>query len=551
MLRIYTLLICSLLATFAYSQDTTADAPKHEVRAVWLTTIGGIDWPHSYAQSERSVMKQKQELCNILDKLKQANINTVLLQTRIRGTVIYPSEYESWDGCLSGFPGKSPGYDPLLFAINECHKRGMELHAWIVTIPVGKWNAYGCRQLRNKYPSMIRKIGAEGYMNPESKQTAGYLADMCREITRNYDIDGIHLDYIRYPETWNIKISRQEGRENITSIVKAIYNAVKTEKAWVKMSCSPIGKFDDLTRFWSHGWNAYTKVCQDAQGWLRTGLMDALFPMMYFKGDQFYPFAIDWAEQSYGRIISAGLGIYFMHPSEKNWDLETITREMNVLRQYGMGHAFFRSKFFTDDVKGIYNYTANTFNRYPAMIPAMTWEEKKSPSSPLSMQVNVYENKTTLEWSGASNRNDSPYLLYNVYASEVYPVDVNDARNIISMRRKGTSISINTDKEYYYAVTAVDRYGNESEPLQMKKQTAIANKRLLKNDGIRLELPKKSSVLDADYITIESISGVVIATRSYSSNIVNISKLPEGVYTVRSINKRGITHRIGNFIIKR
>ncbi len=551
MLRIYTLLICSLLATFAYSQDTTADAPKHEVRAVWLTTIGGIDWPHSYAQSERSVMKQKQELCNILDKLKQANINTVLLQTRIRGTVIYPSEYESWDGCLSGFPGKSPGYDPLLFAINECHKRGMELHAWIVTIPVGKWNAYGCRQLRNKYPSMIRKIGAEGYMNPESKQTAGYLADMCREITRNYDIDGIHLDYIRYPETWNIKISRQEGRENITSIVKAIYNAVKTEKAWVKMSCSPIGKFDDLTRFWSHGWNAYTKVCQDAQGWLRTGLMDALFPMMYFKGDQFYPFAIDWAEQSYGRIISAGLGIYFMHPSEKNWDLETITREMNVLRQYGMGHAFFRSKFFTDDVKGIYNYTANTFNRYPAMIPAMTWEGKKSPSSPLSMQVNVYENKTTLEWSGASNRNDSPYLLYNVYASEVYPVDVNDARNIISMRRKGTSISINTDKEYYYAVTAVDRYGNESEPLQMKKQTAIANKRLLKNDGIRLELPKKSSVLDADYITIESISGVVIATRSYSSNIVNISKLPEGVYTVRSINKKGITHRIGNFIIKR
>ncbi len=84
-------------------------APKHEVRAVWLTTIGGIDWPHSYSQSPYSAKKQKQELCQILDRLQQAKINTVLIQTRIRGTMIYPSDYEPWDGCLSGFPGKKSG----------------------------------------------------------------------------------------------------------------------------------------------------------------------------------------------------------------------------------------------------------------------------------------------------------------------------------------------------------------------------------------------------------------------------------------------------------
>lgn len=78
-------------------------APKHEVRAVWLTTIGGIDWPHSYSQSPYSAKKQQQELCQILDRLQQAKINTVLIQTRIRGTMIYPSDYEPWDGCLSGF----------------------------------------------------------------------------------------------------------------------------------------------------------------------------------------------------------------------------------------------------------------------------------------------------------------------------------------------------------------------------------------------------------------------------------------------------------------
>ena len=95
-------------------------APKHEVRAVWLTTIGGRDWPHSYAQSPVSARKQQQELCQILDRLQQAKINTVLLQTRVRGTMIYPSALEPWDGCLSGFPGKSPGYDALQFAIDEC-----------------------------------------------------------------------------------------------------------------------------------------------------------------------------------------------------------------------------------------------------------------------------------------------------------------------------------------------------------------------------------------------------------------------------------------------
>lgn len=80
--------------------------PKHEVRAVWLTTIGGIDWPHSYAQSAYSAEKQKQELVEILNRLQKAHINTVLIQTRVRGTMIYPSAYEPWDGCLSGFPGK-------------------------------------------------------------------------------------------------------------------------------------------------------------------------------------------------------------------------------------------------------------------------------------------------------------------------------------------------------------------------------------------------------------------------------------------------------------
>lgn len=534
---------------------TLAAQPKYEVRAVWLTTIGGIDWPHSYAGSARSIERQKDELRDILDRLQRANINTVLLQTRIRATTIYPSAYEPWDGCLSGKPGKSPGYDALKFAIDECHRRGMELHAWVVAIPVGKWNGAGCVRLRKRHPGLVRKIGDEGYLDPEKPQTAEYLADLCAEITGNYDIDGIHLDYIRYHETWPMKVSRRQGRTNITNIVRAISRRVKSIKPWVKMSCSPIGKYKDLSRFSSYGWNAYERVCQDAQAWLRDGLMDELFPMMYFRGNQFYPFALDWNEHSYGRIVAPGLGIYFMSPREKDWPLSDITREMLTLRHYGMGHAFFRSKFFTDNVKGIYDFTVQSFNQYPTLIPPMTWQSSARPSAPSGLSRRTLEDKVeVLSWTPTDK--DTTRIMYNVYSSREYPVNTDDARNLTVVRLRKSSLIIPHDPTRYYAVTAIDRYGNESTPLQERHtkpemlETRITD-RLLKCDGKTLSLPEKGSVLDASFVTIETLQGHIVATRPYKGTTADVSRLPEGMYVLRSLGRKGVTHRLGYFVIRR
>lgn len=534
---------------------TLAAQPKYEVRAVWLTTIGGIDWPHSYAGSARSIERQKDELRDILDRLQRANINTVLLQTRIRATTIYPSAYEPWDGCLSGKPGKSPGYDALKFAIDECHRRGMELHAWIVAIPVGKWNGAGCVRLRKRHPGLVRKIGDEGYLDPEKPQTAEYLADLCAEITGNYDIDGIHLDYIRYHETWPMKVSRRQGRTNITNIVRAISRRVKSIKPWVKMSCSPIGKYKDLSRFSSYGWNAYERVCQDAQAWLRDGLMDELFPMMYFRGNQFYPFALDWNEHSYGRIVAPGLGIYFMSPREKDWPLSDITREMLTLRHYGMGHAFFRSKFFTDNVKGIYDFTVQSFNQYPTLIPPMTWQSSARPSAPSGLSRRTLEDKVeVLSWTPTDK--DTTRIMYNVYSSREYPVNTDDARNLTVVRLRKSSLIIPHDPTRHYAVTATDRYGNESTPLQERHtnpdtpETRITD-RLLKCDGKTLSLPEKGSVLDAAFVTIETLQGHIVATRPYKGTTADVSSLPEGMYVLRSLGRKGVTHRLGYFVIRR
>ena len=561
---LYIIFILFHLAVASYGQSFYAvnPNPKYEVRAVWLTTIGGIDWPHSYAQSERSAEKQKEELRAILDRLQKANINTVLLQTRIRATTIYPSQYEPWDGCLSGFPGKSPGYDALQFAIDECHKRGMEVHAWVVTIPVGKWNSYGCRQLRKRFPRLIKRIDQDGYMDPEATQTGCYLAEMCREIVQRYDVDGIHLDYIRYPETWKFRIGKDQARGNITRIVEKIHQAVKKEKPWVKMSCSPIGKFDDLSRYWSHGWNAYTKVAQDAQAWLKEGLMDELFPMMYFRGDQFFPFAIDWKEHSYGKIIAPGLGIYFLDPKEGKWNISDITSELYHLRNIGEGHAFFRNKFLLDNHQGVYDFVTAHFNRYPALVPPMTWESNKRPQQPVTLCIEENEGTTTLRWDNSLQYEDgtaikTPSIYNNVYASKEYPVDIHDARNLIltrTTRRQLTTRTGNTPT--YYAVTTTDGFGNESRAKQlsqtavMKTTTRYGKACRLTTTGESIILPSSIHETDCQYIIVKNMQEQAVYITKPQNREINIKKIKDGIYTLNCVNYRNIEHTLGTFIKK-
>ncbi len=558
-------LLATICANVAFSQSVNKvaapflgdESPKREVRAVWLTTIGGLDWPHSYANgSRRSVEKQQRELTEILDKLQRAGVNTVLLQTRVRGTVIYPSQYEPWDGCLSGNPGVSPGYDALAFCIDECHKRGMELHAWVVTIPLGKWTGKGCASMRRKYPSLVKRVGDEGFMNPEKDGTGDVIADICREIAVNYDVDGIHLDYIRYPETWKDKVSKDRGRKYITDIVRKVNLAVKSKKPWIKLSCSPVGKYQDLPRQSSNGWNAYSRVMQDAQGWLCEGLMDMLFPMMYFKGNNFYPFAIDWKENSCGRIVVPGLGVYFMSPSEKNWDLSVISQEMEVLRQWGMGHAYFRSRFFTDNLKGIYDFASGTFDKDISLVPPMTWESSAVPDAPAEIVCDTLHN--TLSWSGAKDNSGGPYLTYNVYSSDECPVDITKSTNLVASRREATSITVPFDGRFY-AVTAMDRYGNESEALQNHK--SVVRKPVRKDAPAKDLLPLfacdgksvrigKTAVNDSDLLQVVTMQGSVVKT-VFVNTVIDVRTLPEGFYLIRTLGKKKSSHRLGYFKLER
>lgn len=538
--------------------------PKHEVRAVWLTTIKNLDWPKAHDEAS-----QKRELRSILDQLQRGGINTVLLQTRIRATTIYPSAYEPFDVCLTGKPGKRPTYDPLQFAVEECHRRGMEIHAWLVSIPVGKWTELGCRELRKKHPDMVKRIADEGYLNPAYPQTAPYIAHIAEEIVARYDVDGINLDYIRYPETGQIGGgSASQKRSNITRIVRQVYSAVKQHKRWIKVSCSPIGKYSDLPRYSSRGWNACSAVYQDAQAWLKEGIMDQLYPMMYFRNDQFFPFAADWNEHSFGRMIVPGLGIYFLHPSEGRWSLGDITAQLRFLRREGMGFALFRSRFFTDDVKGIYSFICNRHAPYPALVPPMTWEHAVPPKAPQHLHIanttattGSMRQGVVLTWTDSNprQRDGVAYTLYNIYASRQQPVDITDSRNLIACRIDARHLFVSArggkSSAMYYAVTATDRFGNESPPAGISAPKAPQGRAmpLLVCNSRHLAIAQLH--LDADVLQVEmsDMSGRTLRRFNIDARTENIDlgSITDGFYQLSVRRRAGTTRKWGFVVLKR
>lgn len=487
MRRIFLLSILALFFLTVRGQQHSPISPsiRYEVRAAWLTTLMGLDWPNRPATTESQAEAQRQQLCIMLDKLQAAGINTVLFQSRIRSTTAYASAVEPWDGIFTGTPGQRPLYDPLRFAVDECHKRGMEIHAWVVAFPICKVavaKQLGKRALPQQHPELCQRCGDQWMMDPGVPQTANYLARICQEIAANYEVDGIHLDYIRYPEAtipfndeatyrrYGNKRSRSQWRmSNIDRCVKMIHDAVKAVRPWIKLSCSPVGKYSDLARYSSYGWNARDAVSQDAQRWLREGWMDMLFPMMYFDGKHFYPFLADWKEHDAGRPIVPGLGIYFLNAREKNWPLTTIRRQMNVARAEGLGgQAFFRTKFLLANEKGLYDWLKNFFYAQQALVPPMTWQDSIPPTHPVLTQ-RVDGLHLQLQWTPAID-NSGQSVTYNVYR-----IDPLFGDRLLATHLRETHyecvLALPALRHSSYVVTAVDVYGNESRPTSSYERT--------------------------------------------------------------------------------
>lgn len=554
--------LCAPRPAVAQSWMTPAlPAPQREVRAVWLTTLWGLDWPRTKAVNDSRRRQQQDELLHTLDVLQQAGVNTVMLQTRVRSTTIYPSALEPWDECLSGTYGRSPGYDALAFAIEACHARGMQLHAWVVAFPicsVAQARQQGRQALPVKHPELCRRSGDKWMMDPGVPATADYLATLCTEIVSRYDVDGIHLDYIRYPEkgiAWDDRATfRRYGKgqslaawrtANVDRVVQTVSSAVKSVKPWVVMSCSPVGKYADLPRQSSFGWNARDAVNQDAQKWLASGWMDWLLPMMYFDGQHFYPFAADWQENAHGRVVAPGLGIYCLSSKEKDWDLQVVTRQLNVVRQLGMGGvAYYRSRFLTDNTKGLLGYVQNAFQPTPVLPPAMIWADSIAPDAP-RLSLHLEDATLHLQWSPVTDATPVTYTIYRL------PADSATQPERVATRLTQTTYALTPalprDRHARYAVCATDAYGNESAIVAGVNCGCIGGEKqaattLVVSDTLRLP----GTTPDGPWLQVTDAVGREVCRVARADRMV-ISALAPGAYCLNVIGRRGAMHPVMRF----
>lgn len=471
------LLTCLSFSLFAIQP------PKREVRAVWLATVYGLDWPHRPASSPDGQKAQREALCERLVRLQETNFNMVFFQVRLRGDVAYRSQIEPISSVFTGVCGRMPDYDPLAFVVEECHKRGMECHAWFVTFPLGtdkQVRELGKRSAVKRHPKLVKKHRGEWFLDPGQPGTADYVLSLVREIVEGYDIDGIHFDYIRYPEAAKSfpdkasyrqygKKTKQETwrRENINRLVARVYDYVKRVKPWVQVSSSPLGKYNRIPQVPNAGWTAFESVYQDPAEWLRRGKQDMIVPMMYYKHRNFFPFVDNWVENRHGRLVVPGLGAYRLLPEEGDWTLNDLTDQIDYSRYFGgAGAAFFRCGNILDDEKGIYNELKNNYYKYPAQLPPLTWLSDSVPQAPEEIRVEYREGELKLSWDKPAG--EAQDLTYTVYYSTADTIDTDNPRHILATLVHGTELylPITNDRErgFLFSVTASTRYHIESRP---------------------------------------------------------------------------------------
>lgn len=475
--------LVTLLVVLSISFVWAVDPPKREIRAVWLTTVYGLDWPHRPATTADGQRAQRQALLDMLDRLQEANFNMVFIQTRLRGDVIYPSSIEPLSRVFTGKYGVKPDYDPLAFVVEECHKRGMECHAWFVTFPLGTDKSVkeqGRRSVVKKKPALCKRHNGEWYLDPGVPGTTDYILSLVKEIVTGYDIDGIHFDYIRYPEEAkrfpDRSLYNRSGkkssfadwrRDNINRMVYRIYDWVKQAKPWVQVSSSPLGKYNRIEKVPNAGWTAYESVYQDPKMWMQLGKQDMIVPMMYYLHKNFFPFVDNWVDNSNGRLVVPGLGAYRMDKSEADWAVTDITDQIDYSRYFGgAGCAFFRCGNVLYNEKGLYRELKENYYRYPAQLPPLTWLDDSVPATPGEVKVERIDNELHLTWDKPDG--EERELTYTVYYSLGDSIDTNSAKSILATNIHGNELFLpvgeNEERGYCFSVSSSTRYRIESEP---------------------------------------------------------------------------------------
>lgn len=451
---------------------TASVSHQREFRAAWIASVWNINWPSRPALSSD---QQKSELIAILDRLASLNFNAVILQVRPEGDALYASSFEPWSRWLTGTQGRAPSpyYDPLEFAIAECRKRNLELHAWFnpyrarssTSAPVGV-----APHVEAVFPNAVYTYGTQRWMDPGLKEVQNRTYDVIMDVARRYDIDGIHLDDYFYPYpipdldfpdrqtyySWGGGRSIEDWRRhNVNTMVQRLATGLRSLKPHLKFGISPFGIYRPGQPAGIVGLDQYNALFADPKYWLQEGWLDYVAPQLYWRTDQ--------TAQSYSALLQWWLTtaapkqtqVYVGNNlvqlgSSTAWSTAEFERQIQLVRdragQGGLGNIFYNVAPLMENRAGINDRLRSGPYARPALPPVLK-AIGNGPTAPASLTADG----RTLRWS-AGGSDLRQWTLYRQNGG-TWTLDriLGAASTAATVTSGGT-----------YALCAVDRTGRES-----------------------------------------------------------------------------------------
>ena len=410
LLIVFLLGLCSARGASSNSPSASLVVPpkvEREFRAAWIAVVSNIDWP---SKPGLPVEEQKAELRALIEKTEELRLNTLFFQVRPACDAVYRSMIEPWSEFLTGEMGEapSPAWDPLDFAIRECHARGIELHAWFNPYRAGfaATKPVSPKHIRKKSPRLVRAYGRFYWLDPGEAAVQDHTVRVIMDVVRRYDIDGVHLDdyFYPYPESgefpdqpsWNRyrtsggKLDRADWRrENVNKLVRRLQSEIAKEKGWVTFGISPFGiwrpKYPEKIR----GFDAYEGLFADARLWLAKGWVDYLSPQLYWSSaaaEQSYPVLLTWWQQQSqkGKPVWPGGAV----TRAETWGSDEIVRQIEYTRQlpnpgyvhWNLSSLAANTKLQKELLRRVYTERAlvpiNSGDAGPVSKPSLTGEKK-------------------------------------------------------------------------------------------------------------------------------------------------------------------------------
>lgn len=466
-----------------------AEAPKHEMRGAWVATVYGIDWPSVQGADAQTAERQKAELTTLMDTLQTAGLNAVFLQVRPMADALYRSDKEPWSSYLTGRRGTPPDaeWDPLAFAVEEAHARGMELHAWVNPLRFAASSASlpstpaDTRAIRNGW--ILKSGKAPAVYDPANESAVAHVVDVCRDILRRYDVDGLVFDDYFYPD----RFPRQQGepadkygdlrRHYVNRTVAAVHAMVEKTKPWVRFGVAPAGvaggngkataRYNILPPIVGSDW-MYDRIFCDPLAWLNEGTVDYVSPQLYWATDHatnpYEPLAQWWdrTARHFKRHCYPSHSLTNLASTPAHWREQGLQIDIDR-RSVSPGSVLYSASSLTGKkAGGLASWLGNRQYLMPALMPPMDWKHARNPGkiSDLALDGNI------LRWKGNDAGRYVVYALPDDLTAEDVAADAPD-RNYLAAYIAGVTYIPEFElpgyllEGYRYAVAPYDRYGNE------------------------------------------------------------------------------------------